>query len=260
MEGFITIHRQLENKGYYKNSQYVHLWLHLLFKANYKKKEVLWNNRIIKLNKGQFITGRDILSQETGIPYWTIERILMCFEKEHQIIQQKTTKFRLITLVNYSKYQDKSTTKVQQKYTTNNDNNDNNKKEGFSKTKNPDIKNNMINPNDDGWDDPGQIIDEDQIPIIKIKQKNRIDPIRIDAENFLKYYYFKYKQEIGNDIPYCPKGKYLTLVNSVLTRISLEKLKILLGIYFKRDDKITRGNKWSISCFLSAGILIQLNE
>lgn len=89
----------------------------------------MWNGEVILVHEGQFITGRKELSKVSGIPESTIEDILNLFERQGQIRQQKTTKFRLITVINWKKYQitdNKATTKRQQSDTNNNDNNDNN--------------------------------------------------------------------------------------------------------------------------------------
>ena len=83
--GWIKIHRKLKENGFYKNSKYVHLWLHILLKANHKNKEIMWNGQLVKIKPGQFITGRKVLAEETGISGTTIERILKCFESGHQI-------------------------------------------------------------------------------------------------------------------------------------------------------------------------------
>lgn len=112
--GWITIHRSLLKKGYYNDSHYVHLWLHLLLRANHETTEFLWNNEILKIQRGQFVTGRKKMAKETGIQESKIERILKCFESEQQIEQQKTTKYRLITILNYSEYQDKKQQSEQQ--------------------------------------------------------------------------------------------------------------------------------------------------
>jgi len=103
--GWIKLHRKMMEKGWYKNSQYVHLWTHILLKANHKAKEVMWNGQIVNIKAGQFISGRKRLSKATGIPESTIERVLKLFENEHQIEQQKTTKFRLITVINWEGHQ-----------------------------------------------------------------------------------------------------------------------------------------------------------
>ena len=65
--GYIKIYRSLKSKGYYKDSQYIHLWVHLLMCATYQEKEYLFNGKIEYLKPGQFITGRQRLSKDTGI-------------------------------------------------------------------------------------------------------------------------------------------------------------------------------------------------
>lgn len=139
--GYIRVFRSTKNKGWYKKSDYVHLWVHLLIKATHKEIEYFFNGENIKLNAGQFITGRKVLSTETGINESKIERILNFFEKnEHQIEQQKTNKNRLISILNWEQYQNneqlteqqlnnKRTTTEQQLNTYNNKkNNKNNNK------------------------------------------------------------------------------------------------------------------------------------
>ncbi|MCE1165314.1 MAG: hypothetical protein LWX07_07930 [Bacteroidetes bacterium] len=104
-KGWISVYRQLTDKGFYKKSSYVHLWIHLLLKANHKPKEFPVDGIDTKINAGQLLTGRKKLSEDTGIPETTIERILKRFENEHQIGQQKTNKYRVITILNWNNYQ-----------------------------------------------------------------------------------------------------------------------------------------------------------
>jgi hypothetical protein len=103
--GWIKLHRQMVDKGFYTKSQYVHLWIHLLLSANHEPKEFMWNGNIILVKEGRMITGRKQLSHETGIPESTVTDILIFLEKQHQIQQQKTNKYRLITIVNWIKHQ-----------------------------------------------------------------------------------------------------------------------------------------------------------
>jgi hypothetical protein len=121
--GWIKIHRKILKKGFWKKSNYVHLWLCLLLKVNHEPKEFMWNGKTIIIKEGQLLTGRKQLSQETGISETTVERILDFLEKECQIGQQKTTKYRLITIINWKEYQNtdnKRTTSGQQADTNKN--------------------------------------------------------------------------------------------------------------------------------------------
>jgi len=130
--GFFRVFRSLLKKGWYKKSDYVHLWIHILSKATHKKIEFFFNGENIKLNPGQFITGRKQLSEETGINESKIERILNFFEKnEHQIEQQKTNRNRLISILNWEQYQNieqQNEQPVNNKRTTNTYNNKKNNK------------------------------------------------------------------------------------------------------------------------------------
>ena len=133
--GYAKVYRSLMDKGWYMDSEYVHLWVHLILKANHKGVEILHNGNIVKLNPGQFITGRKKLSAETGIEQSKIERILKLFEKEKQIEQQTNKHNRVISILSWELYQNNEqqmnnerTTSEQQVNTDKNDKNDNNDK------------------------------------------------------------------------------------------------------------------------------------
>ncbi len=133
MQGYIAIHRQIVDSSFYKDSQAVHLWLHLIMKANHKDKCFMMNGSEITVKRGQLITGRKALSLETGIQESKIQRLLKAFEKCHMIEQQTNNRNRLITVLSYDSFQageqqmnNKRTTDEQQVNTNNNVNNDKN--------------------------------------------------------------------------------------------------------------------------------------
>jgi hypothetical protein len=103
--GFIKIHRKLIKSFFYKDSEYVSLWVHCLLRANWEDKKVLFNGAAIDLRRGQFICGRKSLSKEIHINEYKVRRILDVFESAHQIEQHKTNKYTIITITNYDKYQ-----------------------------------------------------------------------------------------------------------------------------------------------------------
>ena len=93
------------DKGYYTDSQAVHLWTHLLLKANHSTREFMWNGSIIKIDRGSFVTGRKKLSLETGINESKIFRLLKLFKSEQQIEQQANNRNTIITILNYDSFQ-----------------------------------------------------------------------------------------------------------------------------------------------------------
>jgi hypothetical protein len=106
--GWIKLHRKLMEKAYYrKDSEKVHLWIHLLMKASFSEnKEEYLGGKLYKCAPGEFTTGRRQLSLETGISESKIERCLTYFEKiEQQIEQQKMTTNRLIRILKWNLYQ-----------------------------------------------------------------------------------------------------------------------------------------------------------
>lgn len=151
-EGWIKIQRSLTGKGWANRPEYVALWVHLLLMANHKNSEYFWNGKTIILKAGQLITGRKILSEVSGISQTTVERILKTFENEQQIGQQKTSTSRLISILNWDKYQkvgqhsgqraDNGWTTDGQRMDTkeecNNDKNDKNDKKGVFTPPTPD--------------------------------------------------------------------------------------------------------------------------
>lgn len=101
-----------------KKPAWLSVWITLLLLANHDEEhKFIWNGKEHILKRGQFITGRKALSDQTGVPKSTIEDVLRFLELHENIRQQKTTKYRLITILNWSSYQksdNKPTTERQQ--------------------------------------------------------------------------------------------------------------------------------------------------
>ena len=135
MEGWIMLHRKIQDSAIWSDSQAVHLWVNLLLKANHADNEFMRNGALIKVKRGQVLTGRKSLSAETGINESKIQRLLKVFEKCHMIEQQANNRSRLLSILNYDQYQaseqqanNKRTASEQPVNTNNNDNNYNNTK------------------------------------------------------------------------------------------------------------------------------------
>jgi hypothetical protein len=103
--GWIMLHRTLLDNALARRPAYCHLWVHLLLRACHKEISFIWNERCLRLGPGQLLTGRKQLSQQTGIPEGTVEKILRYLETEQQVEQQSTAKFRIITIKNWALYQ-----------------------------------------------------------------------------------------------------------------------------------------------------------
>ncbi len=112
--GWICLHRKLLSNAISDKADYLAVWVHLLLMASHKPTYFIWNNKKQTLNPGQLLTGRKKLSRKTGVAESQVYKILEYLELEQQIEQQKTTKFTIITIVNWGTYQDKEQQKEQQ--------------------------------------------------------------------------------------------------------------------------------------------------
>lgn len=139
-QGYIKLYRKIQENAFYKKSEVVHLFIHLLLCANHKDKKIIWNKEELIIKTGQLITGRKQLSKETGISEQTIRTCLTTLKSTNTITIKSTSKFSLISILNWCNYQSNSTSKLtikptnnqpatnQQLTTNNNDKNDKNDK------------------------------------------------------------------------------------------------------------------------------------
>ena len=128
MNGWIKIHRSILKWEWYQDSKMVHLFIHLLFEANFDDRK--WRGMEIK--RGQLVTGRKALSAATGISQQSIRTCLARLEHTGEITRKSTNKYSIITINNYNKYQIKenpSQPTINQQSTSNQPHNKKYKKE-----------------------------------------------------------------------------------------------------------------------------------
>ncbi len=100
--GFIKIDRSILNWRWYHDSTTFKVFIHLLFKANYKDSE--FKKHIIK--RGQLVTGRKALSKELEISERQVRTALEHLKSTNEITITPTSKYSIITINSYNKYQD----------------------------------------------------------------------------------------------------------------------------------------------------------
>ncbi|HFI6566181.1 TPA: DNA replication protein [Escherichia coli] len=114
--GYVSIHRQFMDSRLYKDSQAVHLWLHLILKANHESTVVNTDIGPITVDRGQMITGRPSLVRETFIPDNKVRSLLRTFESKGMLnICAMGKKFSLFTIVKYDDFQSKNCPTVVQR-------------------------------------------------------------------------------------------------------------------------------------------------
>lgn len=113
MLGWISLHRKLQEHEIYADPYMLKLWIHCLLKASHKERNQLIGNQVVNLEVGQFITGRKALANEFNrgaknnhnISDSTLWRWLLLFEQLQMLNIKKTTKYSVVTVVNWCKYQ-----------------------------------------------------------------------------------------------------------------------------------------------------------
>jgi hypothetical protein len=103
--GWVKTYRKLRAWEWYKDSNMVHLFIHLLLSANHEPAK--W--RGIDIMPGQLVTGRKALSEDTGISEQTIRTCLSKLKSTSEITIKSTNQFSLITITNWDICQGKST-------------------------------------------------------------------------------------------------------------------------------------------------------
>ena len=98
--GFVKLYRKLLEWEWYTDSNVKSLYIHLLIKANHSPKK--WQG--ITINKGQVLTGRKVLSVETGLSEMQVRTALKKLESTQNITISATSKNSIITVCNYESY------------------------------------------------------------------------------------------------------------------------------------------------------------
>lgn len=158
MEGWITLNRKILDWEWYDDSKMVHLFIHLLLRANHE--DARWHGKVAE--RGSFITSLDKLSAETSLSVKSVRTCLQKLEKTGEICMQTANKYRVITICKYDSYQDDTNNKGKQngKQTANKtasesqsngkqratNNNDNNIIESFTNVNNSSEPENKVKP------------------------------------------------------------------------------------------------------------------
>jgi hypothetical protein len=101
MSGWIKIHRKITEWEWYDDVNTFRLFMHLILKANHKAR----NYRGVNIELGCLMTGRELLSKETGL---SIQQIRTCLERlksTNEITIKSTKQGTIIQVLNYKKYQ-----------------------------------------------------------------------------------------------------------------------------------------------------------
>jgi hypothetical protein len=111
MIGYVSLHRRIQEWGWYKDSYTFHIFCHILLKANHTDSKFMGET----VQRGQLVTGVKSLSEQTGITPKIVRLRLKRLEKTGEISRKRASKYSLITICNYDEYQCSAASKGQAK-------------------------------------------------------------------------------------------------------------------------------------------------
>lgn len=103
--GFVKIYRKVEDSGLMQNPNALVLFLHLLMRAAYKEKKIGIAGQVVSLKRGQLVTGRKSLAHDLKLSERKIRTSLELLIKLEIVTSTPTSKWSVIEVVNYDKYQ-----------------------------------------------------------------------------------------------------------------------------------------------------------
>lgn len=107
MKGYIKLYRSVIDNPVFDNPQLLKMWLWILCNASHKACEIMVGLEVVKLEPGQLITGRTKLKNELGYRNESTARShLKKLESLRMIELKSNNKMTIVTVANWSKYQD----------------------------------------------------------------------------------------------------------------------------------------------------------
>jgi hypothetical protein len=101
--GFIALHRQILDWEWYGNPNTLVMFIHLLLKANYEPGRF----EGMEIKRGQVVTSLALLASQTGLSLQQTKTALKHLISTGEITNESYASYRVITIANYDRYQDK---------------------------------------------------------------------------------------------------------------------------------------------------------
>lgn len=244
-KGFIALQRSILEWEWYNDIPTKTLFIHILLKANFKDKN--WQGHLVK--RGELITGRKQLSQETGLSEQQTKTALKKLQSTNEITIKATNRFSIITLVNYGLYQDRKEDTNQQNNQQNNQQSTNNQptdKQQATTTKNENNNNNDNNnkktkAKKDFFDlDIPDYVNKETLKDYIDTRKNSRSPMSKPALKLLIKKIKDFKEQ-GQDINKCLEEAILSNWKSIFPLKESKQSKPPININIKEIDYGTSG-------------------
>ena len=105
-QGWIKFHREwFDNPTITKDAEHLAVWVYLMSKASFHKKEVYFGGEKMEIKEGQLLITCKEICEDLRIERSKLSRILKSFKNEQLIEQQTNNHKTLITLARWELYQ-----------------------------------------------------------------------------------------------------------------------------------------------------------
>lgn len=104
--GYIKLYRKIAEHPRFKDSEWFHVFGFLMLNATHTPRNAVFDGRVVELKPGQMITGRHSIAEKTGIHPSKVARVMEQLKSDQVIEQQAGSKGSIITILNWSQYQD----------------------------------------------------------------------------------------------------------------------------------------------------------
>ena len=108
MEGWISLHRQLQEHWLWKSKEPFDkrsAWIDLLLMVNHQKEKIEFDKDFIEVERGQRITSLEKLAKRWKWSRHKVSDYLNQLEQDGMLVQVRDNKRTLISIENYDKYQ-----------------------------------------------------------------------------------------------------------------------------------------------------------
>jgi hypothetical protein len=103
--GYIKLWRKAMDAGWIKNHKLWAFWTWCLLKATHEEYDAIVGLQTVHLLPGQFVTGREIGSAETGLTVQEYRTIMSFLKKAGNITIKSTNRYSIVSIVNWETYQ-----------------------------------------------------------------------------------------------------------------------------------------------------------
>jgi hypothetical protein len=117
MAGWVKVHRDITKHYLWDDKPYSkgQAWIDILLMVNHSDNKTMIGNEVILVDRGSRITSEVKLSKRWGWGRKKVRSFLKALEHDNMLTKKSTTKYTMLTVVNWALHQDKVTTEEHQK-------------------------------------------------------------------------------------------------------------------------------------------------